>query len=116
MLKSFKYAIWGIGLCLKERNFKIHLVIAIFVIIAGTYFKVSSVDWLILVLNIGLVLSLEMINTAIERWVDYISPEKNKLAGQIKDISAGATLIGAITAAICGTIVFYKYLIALLNT
>lgn len=56
-----------------------------------------------------------MINTAIERWVDYISPEKNKLAGQIKDISAGATLIGAITAAIGGIIVFYKYIIALLN-
>lgn len=116
MLKSFKYAIWGIGLCLKERNFKIHLVITLLVIIAGTYFKVSSVDWLILILNIGLVLALEMINTAIEKWVDYISPEKNKLAGQIKDISAGATLIGAITAAICGIIVFYKYLVALLNT
>lgn len=116
MLKSFKYAIWGIGLCLKERNFKIHLVIAVFVIIAGTYFKVSSFEWLILLLNIGLVLALEMINTAFERWVDYISPEKNKLAGQIKDISAGATLIGAITAAIGGIIVFYKYLIALLNT
>lgn len=115
MLKSFKYAIWGIGLCLKERNFKIHLVIAVFVIIAGTYFKVSSFEWLILILNIGVVLALEMINTAIERWVDYISPEKNKLAGQIKDISAGATLIGAITAAIGGIIVFYKYIIALLN-
>lgn len=116
MLKSFKYAIWGIGLCLKERNFKIHLAAAVLVLLAGSYFKVSSLEWLILLLNIGLVLALEMINTAIEKWVDYISPEKNKLAGQIKDISAGATLIGAITAAICGTIVFYKYIIALLNT
>lgn len=116
MLKSFKYAIWGISVCLKERNFKIHLIAATLVIIAGTYFKVTSFEWLIIILNIGLVLSLEMINTAIERWVDYVSPEKNKIAGQIKDISAGATLVGAIIAAVCGSIIFYKYIIDLINT
>lgn len=116
MLKSFKYAIWGIGVCLKERNFKIHLIAAFLVIIAGFYFKINLIDWTILIICIGMVLSLEMINTAVERWVDYISPEKNQLAGQIKDITAGATLIAAIAAAICGCIVFYKYIIVLFNS
>jgi diacylglycerol kinase len=54
----------------------------------------------------GLVISLEMINSAIENLVDLVSPEYNKLAGKAKDIAAGAVLVAAICAAIVGLIIF----------
>lgn len=76
-LKSFGYAYKGLKfLFLNEPNAKIHLLITIIVIIAGFYFNVSSIEWCMLLLAIGLVISAEMINTAIEKMADVVSPEK----------------------------------------
>ena len=107
---SFKYAIKGIKAVIwAEHNFRIHLAAALFVVALGLYFKVSSQDWLWLILAIALVLLTEMINTAIEKLVDLAEPNHNPDAGKIKDIAAGAVLVADITSAIIGIMILWPY-------
>lgn len=111
-LKSFTYAWKGIGSFIsKEHNAWIHLVIMAAVIVCGFLFQITATEWTAIVLCIGLVLAAEAFNTAIERLVNLTSPEQNKIAGDVKDIAAGAVLICAIAAAIVGLIIFVPYLI-----
>jgi len=109
-IASFGHAIKGIRIAIwTEHNFRIHLVAALIVVVLATYFELSTSDWLWITLSISLVFITEMINTAIERLVDLVEPEKNPLAGKIKDIAAGAVLISAITSVVIGVIVFWPY-------
>ena len=104
---SFKYAFKGItSLFQSEANAKIHLLAAILVVIAGIYFQISLVEWMICTLCIVAVFSAEAFNTAIEQLTDLVSPEHNEKAGRIKDLSAAAVLLIAIGAAIAGLIIF----------
>jgi len=106
-IRSFGYAFKGIKAVFgKEANMNIHLIMAGLVVICGFLFSISITEWMLCVLCFGLVISLEMINSAIENLVDLVSPEKNKLAGRAKDIAAGAVLVAAIGAAIVGLIIF----------
>ncbi len=106
-LLSFKYAFNGIAYVIKtQANMQIHFFLTIIVIIAGFYFKISTVEWLFLLLTIALVLVSETINTAIEEIVNFISPEYNKKAGIIKDLSAAFVLLAAIFAVIVGILIF----------
>ena len=66
--------------------------------------------WMIIILCIGVVIAAELFNTAIEKLVDLVSPQQHPVAGQVKDIAAGAVLVCAATAAIIGLIVFIPYL------
>ncbi len=109
-IKSLSYALNGIIVSISEKHIRIHLAMMICVIAAGFYFNITQTEWLICCLLFGLVISLEIINTAIEKIVNIISPEKNDEAGKIKDLAAGAVLVAAITAAICGALIFSKYL------
>jgi len=111
-IASFKYALHGIRLIFKSGpNFIIQLLIAILVISAGIYFQITAYEWTIILICIGGVLSAEIFNTAIEKMVDHLSPEKNKYAGEIKDLAAGAVLLFSSITAIIGIIIFYPYLI-----
>lgn len=104
---SFKYAFNGLKVLLsQEHNIRIHLIISIFAVIIGILLNISAVEWLIILALIGLVLSLEAINSAIEKLCDFVSPEWDKAIKGIKDISAAAVLIAAIISAICGMIIF----------
>lgn len=85
---------------------KIHLVITTLVVIGGVVFSISLTEWMFCLLCIGLVIGTEMINTAIENVVDLASPELHPLAGQAKDIAAGAVLICAIISVIIGLMIF----------
>ena len=106
-LNSFKYAFNGIKAgFLQERNVKIDLIIMILVIIAGIIFKINKYEWIVCIILFGLIISLEMINTAIERTVDLVTKEKSELAKNAKDISAGAVLVSAIASAIIGFMIF----------
>ncbi|MBK8398010.1 MAG: diacylglycerol kinase family protein [Leptospiraceae bacterium] len=106
-LKSFIYALNGLKiLILEEHNARIHLFAAICVVIAGIVFKISSLEWTAIIFAIGFVIALEIINSAIENMADFISPEKNEQIKKIKDLSAAAVLVGAITAFVIGLIVF----------
>lgn len=110
-LKSFTYAGKGIAsfVC-KEHNAWIHITAIVVVTIAGFYFGITKTEWIAVALCFGLVLSAEAFNSAIERVVDLASPERHPLAGDAKDIAAGAVLICAIAAAIVGGIIFIPYI------
>ena len=106
-LKSFTYAFNGLKiLIVEEHNARIHLFAAICVSIAGIVLKISSTEWIAITLAIGFVIALEIINSAIENIADFISPDKNEQIKKIKDLSAAAVLIGAMTAFVIGLIVF----------
>jgi len=113
-LKSFTYAFNGLKiLIVEEHNARIHLFAAICVVIAGFVLKISSAEWIAITLAIGFVIALESINSAIENMADFISPEKNEQIKKIKDLSAGAVLVGAMTAFVIGLIVFVPKVLAL---
>jgi len=106
-LMSFKYAFNGLKIFIKEEhNAIIHVLIACCVVIAGFLFKISTVEWIAVIFCIALVLALELINSAIENTIDFISEEKNETFKKIKDLSAGAVLIAAIASAVVGGIIF----------
>lgn len=111
-LKSFAYAFQGIGSFLKkEPNAWIHCTAIILVTIVGFHFRITVTEWCIVLLCFGLVLAAEAFNTAIERLVNLVSPNFHPIAGDVKDIAAGAVLICAIVAAIIGLIIFIPYFI-----
>lgn len=106
-LRSFVYAGKGLkSFFRKEHNAWIHCFITIIVIFLGIVLHISVYEWIAIILCIGLVFAAEAFNTAIERLVNFVSPERNDKAGDVKDIAAGAVLICAITAAIVGLIIF----------
>ena len=106
-IRSFGYAGRGIRLVFAtEANMKIHIVIAILVVICGFLFCISRIEWMLCLLCIGLVFGMEMMNTAIENVVNLASPAFHPLAGKAKDIAAGAVLICAIIAVIVGLLIF----------
>lgn len=111
-IKSFGYAFQGIGNFIrKEPNAWIHCTAVVVVTSLGIYYGISATEWCIVILCFGLVLMAEAFNTAIERLVDLVSPDFHPLAGTIKDVAAGAVLLGAIAAAIVGCIIFIPYII-----
>src|SRR5690625_4668325 len=89
-----------------ERNFRIHIIVAIFVICGSIYLKLTPFEWLFVVMSIFLVLMAELINSNIERMIDYIKPEYHPQAKIIKDIAAGTVLLAAIFSIIVGLIIF----------
>jgi diacylglycerol kinase len=106
-IRSFGYALKGIKAVFgNEANMNIHLVMSILVIICGFIFNISITEWMLCIGCFGLVISLEMLNSAIENLVNLVSPEKHELAGKVKDIAAGAVLVASICAAIVGLIIF----------
>lgn len=109
-LKSFAFAWKGIGSFVrKEHNAWIHCSAIIVVTIAGFLFSITRTEWLIILLCFGIVLAAEAFNTAIERLVNLVSPDYHPIAGDVKDIAAGAVLICATTAAVIGAIIFIPY-------
>ena len=94
LYKSFGYAFQGIFTCIrKERNMKIHCMVAALVVIAGLILGISVTEWCICLGLFGMVMALELVNTAVEAVVDLVT-------------AAGAVLIAAIMAAIVGLIIF----------
>ena len=111
LYKSFGYAFAGIfAVVTKERNMKIHCVV-----IAGFVFHITPVEWCICLTLFGLVMALEMVNTAVEAVVDLVTEERKPLAKLAKDAAAGAVLIAAIMAAIAGMIIFIPKLLESLS-
>ena len=107
LIKSFYYAICGIGHCIKhETNFRIHIVAMITVIVFSCIYDVPHYEKAILTILISLVMVAELINTSIEAMVDKISPEKSKNAQIAKDTAAGAVLVFASSAVICAVFLF----------
>ncbi len=114
-LRSFIYAFRGIWIVAKSQpNFIIHIIAAIVAIACGIILGISTYEWLAVIIVIGVVLTAEVINSAIEDIVNFISPDKNQLAGKIKDMAAGAVLLAAIMALLVGIIIFLPKILILL--
>ncbi|WP_298238380.1 diacylglycerol kinase family protein [uncultured Algibacter sp.] len=106
-IKSVGYAFKGAVLLLKtEASIKIQFVLALIITAAGFFFNISTNEWIVQFLAIGLVMSIEGINTAIEEIANFIHPEHHKKIGLIKDIAAGAVFIAAVFASIVGLIIY----------
>ena len=112
--KSFTHAGRGISLFLRTtHNAWIQIAIFVVAILAGFYFGIDRLDWMMLILAGGFVLAAECFNTAIEIDIDLTSPEYHPFARDTKDVAAGAVLIASITAACIGVVVFLPHLTAL---
>ena len=110
--QSVGFAINGITQAFRtERNLRMQFAIGLVVVAAGFYFRVSTLEWIALLLTTGIVISLELVNSAIEALVDLVTKEHHPLAGKVKDISAGAVLVFAVIALITGILIFKKYIV-----
>ena len=113
-IKSFSYAFKGLyDLVKSEPNARIHLVATIAAVSAGIFFRISNTEWCIILIVIALVWAAEAINTVIEKLADHLFPEYHETARLAKDIAAGAVLVCAIVALICGLIVFLPKLVSI---
>lgn len=109
--RSFLYALAGIRYSfITQGNLKFHTLAAVVTVAAGFYFNLKAFEWLWIVAAIAMVVSVELVNTAIETLVDLVSPEYNFKAGVVKDVSAAAVLVISIMAAIIGAVIFWPKL------
>jgi diacylglycerol kinase len=107
LLRSFGHAFAGLADLLRnEQNARIHLAMTAIAIGLGAWLRLAAIEWAILAFTISLVISMEAMNSAIERTVDLASPELHPLAKRAKDLAAGAVLITAIGAACVGVTIF----------
>ena len=105
--KSFYHAFQGIRVnILNERNLCIHFMVMLLVISFVFIFKINKTEWLICILLFGFVITLELMNTAIETAIDICMPEINPKAKLAKDTSAGAVLVVAIVSVVIGIMIF----------
>jgi diacylglycerol kinase (ATP) len=106
-LKSISFAFKGaIKLITTEHSVMVQFSIGILMTIAGFYFNITRTEWLFQILSIGLVMSIEGLNTAVEKVADFIHPNYHERIGFIKDIAAGAVLFAAFTAIAIGLIIY----------
>lgn len=113
--RSFVYAWRGIRYLFRgEHNARIHLCVAAAVIIAGLIFGLSTTEWGVISLAIGLILALEAVNSAVEALADHVSPDFAPLIGRAKDVAAGGVLLGVFGAVGAGIAIFLPKIIDLL--
>ncbi|MCY1633606.1 diacylglycerol kinase family protein [Marinifilum sp. D737] len=111
-LNSFKHALRGLKITIKEEdNAKIHLGIGIIMYVLSAVLKLKKIEIIAVLFSIGFVIVAELFNTAIENLCDYIHPDRHKQIKKIKDISAAAVLISAITAFLVGLMIYTNNLI-----
>lgn len=110
-LQSFKHAFNGLKILInEEHNTRIHVVAAVFVICLSLVLKINTLEWLAIIICIGMVFIAEIFNSAIENICDFISPEKHQSIKKIKDLSAAAVLISTLISVSVGGIVFLSKL------
>ena len=116
VIKSFACAFAGLKDCLlHEKNFRIQYVIALVIIIAGLFFALSETEWMIIFLCFAVVLSFEIINSAIEKLCDLVCPQFNLTIKKVKDMSASAVLLASFISFIVGCIIFLPKIVHLFD-
>lgn len=109
--RSFLHAFHGFAYALKkERNLRIELLAAVFVVATMIVLKVEKWEMVVLILMIALVLILEMLNTFLERLVNLLKPRIHPQARVLKDLMAATVFLSSVVAAIIGLIIFLPYL------
>ncbi len=106
-LYSFRFAAQGfISMLREEANFRIQLSVLTIILVLGFIYKISSHEWIHILLVSGFVIMAEILNSAVERIADVLSPDFNEAIGKIKDICAAAVLVAACVSVVTGLIIF----------
>ena len=106
LLDSFRCAFAGLWHALRtQRNLRIHVSIAIIVVITGMFLRLRRDEWAIIALTIGFVFTAELFNTVIEAVIDLVTEDYHPLAKKAKDVAAAAVLTAAITAVAVGLLI-----------
>ena len=104
---SFGHALRGVWAALRsELHLQFHAAATVLVVGAGFYFRLSGLEWALVMLAVAGVWSAELFNTAIETLTNLVSPGYHPLAGKAKDVAAGAVLLAALGALVVGGLVF----------
>ena len=117
IFKSFRYSFKGIQISSQEHNFRVMLMSASFAILLGFILQISYFEWLILILIMSIALSLEALNTALEKILDYLEPNLSDKIRMLKDLMAGAVAITIFASIIIGLLIFLPkiYVLCSLN-
>lgn len=114
LVRSFGYAWQGIRQCLAhEPNFKIHVGFAAAATGMGVLLQLTVTEWAVILICIAMVIAMEMVNTALEHLCNLVYPGHSPVIKKVKDVAAGAVMLCAMAAAICGFIIFIPKIILL---
>ena len=114
LAKSFTYAGRGfLKTAGEEQNLKIHLALALAVFALALYFRLSRFELIFLIIAAGLVILMEIANSAVERMTDMLKPRLNSYVKEIKDIAAAAVLVSSLIAVAVGILVFWPHVAGL---
>jgi diacylglycerol kinase len=117
LMRSFAFAFNGLKICFSsETNFKIHFLLGIVAVSLGIGFHISAVEWIAVLFCITLVMTLEMMNTAVERLCNVVHKEFHPAIKHIKDIAAGAVFISALFSLMTGLIIFVPKIVLYLKS
>lgn len=115
-ISSVKNALKGLKVAfLEQRNLRIQALVALFTISLGIWLKITRMEWAIIFTCVGLVMGLELLNSAMEVLLKKLHPEKDAAIGKAKDIAAGAVLLASLCSVIAGLWIFYVRISALFN-
>jgi diacylglycerol kinase len=116
LLRSFGFALNGLKICFtSETNFRIHVMFTITAIALGIVLRVSAAEWLLMLFCIGLVVGMEMMNTAVEKLCNLVQEDIHPGIKTVKDVAAGAVLVAAGCSLITGLIIFIPKIIVYLK-
>lgn len=111
-MKSIGFAVKGaVKLITTEHSVMVQSSLAVLMTIAGFYYQITTTEWMFQILVFGLVLSIEGLNTAVEKIADFIHPDYHERIGFIKDIAAGAVFFAAMSAIAIGAIIYLPRII-----
>lgn len=111
-IKSLKYATKGFFLLLTtEHSIMTQSFVGLIFIGLGWYLDIDRVDWALQFIAIGLVLSIESLNTAVEKICDFVHPDYHQKIGFIKDIASGAVTFAVLTAVIIGLLIYWPFIV-----
>ncbi|MFZ5645439.1 MAG: diacylglycerol kinase family protein [Bacillota bacterium] len=114
--KAFVYAFRGIRwVSLTQRNMRIHIGLAVVVLAAAAWLRLSLLETSVIILAIALVTVAEIINSAVEKAVDLVTLEKHPVAGLAKDAAAGAVLLAAFFSVVIGLLIFVPHILELIK-
>ncbi|MDO8561243.1 MAG: diacylglycerol kinase family protein [bacterium] len=114
-IRSFRYTFTGLRIAWEEEsNFRFHIVFGAATFILALALRLSTTEFLIVLSMIGLVLTAELFNTALEELCDKFQPTHDPHIAKIKDLAAAAVFVSALTAFVVGIIIFVPHVILLL--
>lgn len=114
--QSFQMAFAGIGRAVvTERNFQIHLVATVIVVAMLIWLSATLWEWAVIIMAIVIVLALELVNTALEKLIDFLNPQVHPTIKTIKDMAGGSVLVGALGAVIVGLVIILPKILELFS-